>query len=191
MPTMTEMQEMVEDKVLFLMIQFEERVGNDACKYELNAPDEIRFDKTGATAGISYFNYHKGSGHLNFNPVLMTENWDHFIDSTVVHEVAHYCVSIYCGYLTSRSGRKQSHGRSWKNMMRFFGITDVQRCHTYDTSTVKRVRKVKRFSYECSCGHDHKLSTRMHNQIVRGRRRICSKCNSTVEFTGIVNMVGG
>ena len=190
MPTMNEMQEKVEDRVLALMVEFEENIDKNNCKYEMNVPEEIRFDKNGTVAGTSCFNYHRGSGHLNFNPELMEKNWDTF-DTTIIHEVAHYCVSIYWGMVVDRRGRRQSHGKAWKSMMRFFGVSDVQRCHTYDTSKIKRARKVKRFGYDCPCGEPHNVSTRMHNQITKGRTRICSLCNGDIEFNGKVQMIGG
>ena len=193
MPTMTEMQEMVEDKVVDMMILFEDKIKDVGVttKYDVKLPEEIRFDQKGTVAGISCFNYHQENGYLNFNPVLMAENWDEFFNRTVIHEVAHYCVSLYTGFITTR-GRRSIHGRSWKAMMQFLGAEDISRCHNYDTSNVARRKRVKRFEYECACGFPHPISTRLHNMIERGQTtRICSKCRGTIRYNGTMRMIGG
>jgi SprT protein len=145
-------------------------------------PDVI-FKKRGTTAGTAKFNTFSGTGTLNFNPVLMEENWDTYIERTVPHEVAHFCVSLYVGIITTRSGRRDHHGQTWKSMMSFFGVKDITRCHNYRVDNVKQKRVTKRFLYTCDCGYQHQIATPTHNKIQRrGEARICKTCNSEIKF---------
>ena len=90
------------------------------CRFECKNPDAILFSKKGTTAGSSIFNYREGIGNLNFNPIIMEDNWDKFIERTVPHEVAHWCVSLLYGRVTTRAGRRVIHGKQWKFMMDLF-----------------------------------------------------------------------
>jgi len=182
MPTMTEMKEAVETKVLEMMVKFEEEVGS-ACKYPVKLPREIKFNVKGQVAGYAYFDYLIGEGHLDFNPIIMEDNWERFIERTVPHEVAHFCVSLYVGYLTSRNGRRICHGKDWKGMMRYFGISDSTRCHSYDTSRAK-TKTQRRWEYKCECS-THMLSTTMHNKIRKGSVRVCRSCRTNVNYVGV------
>jgi len=182
MPTLTEMKSAVEDKVVDMMAKFEEEVGS-ACKYPVKLPRDINFTVKGKTAGKAYFDYAVGEGHLDFNPVIMEDNWERFIERTVPHEVAHYCVSLYVGYLTSRNGRRICHGKDWKGMMRYFGISDSTRCHSYDTSRVK-TRVQRKWEYKCDCS-THMVSTNLHNKMQRGQKRHCADCKTNVKWVGV------
>ncbi|MHA2404551.1 MAG: SprT-like domain-containing protein [Candidatus Kariarchaeaceae archaeon] len=94
------------------------------------------------------------ANEIDFNSILLMENLDVFIegqDSTVTHEFAHLVDQIV--YPNQRRGRKRSvHGRTWKSVMRAFGIRDPQRCHSFDT-TNSQVRRKARHVYSCNgCG---------------------------------------
>ncbi len=179
-----DMMQIVEDTVCDLMDKFETSFGSQ-CLYEANMPNEILFSKRGTTAGVSHFSYINRSGYLNFNLIIMRENWDKFIKRTVPHEVAHYCVSLLHGRLTSRNGRRVIHGDAWKRMMRFFGVEDSSRCHSYDVSKarVRKPKKQRRWEYKCQCD-THMVSTTIHNKIRRGSNRICVSCRSRIYHVG-------
>ena len=176
--TLLDMSAVIIRRVYELMSKFEEKYAV-SCKHDFNHP-VIKFTKKGVVAGTSSFNYDKGNGTLNFNPIIMRDNWKEF-DQTVVHEVSHYCVSLYCGSLISKNGRRVSHGTSWKNMMYFFG-KNPSRCHGYDVSRAK-TRSQRQWRYECGC-QVHLLSTTMHNKIRKGSNRVCMSCNISVKYIG-------
>jgi predicted SprT family Zn-dependent metalloprotease len=176
----TEMKSKVQDKILDLMIKFEDEVQGQT-KHKIVLPD-VKFTLTGCAAGTSTFYGDETVGVLNFNSVLMEENWEVFIETTVPHEVAHYCSDIYVGTQFTRNKRIISHGSMWKSMMRFFGVKEIKRCHSYRLDNVKQVRKTKRFLYVCEGGHEHQISTVIHNRINKGEVRVCSKCKTDITF---------
>lgn len=175
-----EMQKIVEDRICELMTKFEEVYGSK-CRYDADFPEEIRFDQGGRCAGKSCFHYGKGSGYLNFNPILMKDNWEVF-DNTVIHEVAHYCVSLAIGAIYTRAGRRVSHGVQWKRMMVFLG-GEVRRCHSYDTKNIK-TRRQRKWAYTCDCS-THQVSTTLHNKMKKGQQRVCNRCKCVIKYTGV------
>lgn len=93
--------------------------------------------------------------------------------NTVAHEVCHVIDGVVNYNL--------SHGAEWKRLMRQAGYSS-ERCHTVSTTGL-----VKRFVYECPNGcQKFKFSTRMHNNVVRGKHRHCRKCKSPITYTGII-----
>jgi SprT protein len=94
---------------------------------------------------------------------------------TVIHEVCH----AIDGYLNQR---RMSHGEGWKTAMRLAGQEPRRVVHNVSTEGL-----VKRFLYTCpnNC-HKFKMSTRMHNQIAKGQKRICVTCKNPLSFSGRV-----
>lgn len=87
---------------------------------------------------------------------------------TVIHEACHVIDSVV-------NKVHMSHGHSWKECMRKCGV-QPDRCHTVSTSGL-----VNRWTYHCpNCKQTFSLSTRFHNQIVRGRLRVCKRCNTII-----------
>ncbi len=132
----------------------------------------IKFTKRGKCAGcVSYTGDYV---EINFNMVLLRENFEDFISQTVPHEVAHFVTWIQYGHEYSKGGKRIIHGKSWKGMMTYFGVKQ-ERCHSYNTAN-STVRKIKRLSYKCGC-MTHKLTTIRHNKVLRGKASYsCSKC---------------
>lgn len=133
----------------------------------------IRFKKRGTTAGTA----HPRNG-LNFNPILLQENGQDFVDDTPGHELAHWiCYHRY-------PIRVQPHGREWKSVMRALGQNPT-RCHTFNVDNA-RVRRVARpYAYECDCYGSkgiHHLTANIHNKIQRGQVRICKRCKARIRF---------
>jgi len=176
-----EKKNIVINRVNELIEQFKQKKGSSA-KHTISFPD-VLFTIVGRVAGNCSFDNSTGTGVLNFNTVLMEENWETFIEHTVSHEVAHFCTNIYFGFIYTSSGRRQSHGKDWKNMMRFFGVKEISRCHKYRLDNVKQTRKTKRFLYECNCGYQHQIATPTHNKIrYHGQKRICKTCCDEIRF---------
>lgn len=179
--TVQEMKEIVEREVLNYIVKFEDHyVG--LTKFPIDIP-EIEFKIKGTTAGRAGLNFYNGTGSVDYNVDLMKDNFDEFMDSTVPHEVAHYCCMILYGQLR-RGSKNDYHGSKWKGLMRFFGA-DPERCHSYDVSKVKRTRTIRRWEYACGCNTEHQLSTVRHNKIQRGYKSyICKHCRETIKWTG-------
>jgi len=133
----------------------------------------ILFNLKGTTAGTA----NPKEWRLKFQPVLAANHFDDFVARTVPHEVAHlidFEINNKIGQpravTVTRSGRvrrakRSLHGESWKRVMRVFGVTDITRCHSYDTSMVKSRRGV-RFDYICNgCGKKMDLGASQHKKM--------------------------
>ena len=129
----------------------------------------IRLDLRGESAGQAI----PAKYQLRFNPVLLNENRQHFIEQTVAHEVAHLLAHELFG------PRVQAHGKEWQAIMvKVFGLP-ADRCHTYDTKRVSR----QQWIYQCQCeGKTISLSTIRHNRARRGTVYQCTRCRSPLQF---------
>jgi len=173
---LSDMKREVVNKVYTLLGDFERKTG-----IIINNVPVIEFSKRGTTAGTCEYNFQTGEGILNFNPEIMRDNFDVFIDRTVAHEVAHYITDRVYG-LIMRGSRVSHHGKEWKRTMRILGVKDIKRCHSYRVDNISR-RKTKKFQYECDCGIEHVVSTVTHNRMQRGHRSyVCVKCHSKLSF---------
>lgn len=125
----------------------------------------VTFDVRGTTGGKAFYNEWK----VAFNPVLLAENTEHFLKSTVPHEVAHLATMlVYPHALRRMPGKKRSpHGAEWASIMTALGAAP-NRCHTYDVENA-RVRNVNRTTYEyvCECGQSFNLGPKRHAKLQR------------------------
>lgn len=151
----------------------------DHYKIKMRRP-KVLFNVRGTVGG--YANYNTWT--VRFNPVLLTENVEDYLETTVPHEVAHLaCDQIYpgahnrgsdpfAGITFTRSGRmrrakREVHGPRWQSIMRVLGA-DPSRCHTYDTTNA-RVRNKTTYEYVCSsCGKEYNLGPKRHAKAQRG-----------------------
>lgn len=134
----------------------------------------ISYNLKGRTAGLAFINANK----IKLNEVLLTENFDHFLDDTIPHEIAHLVVQHFYGR------QKQAHGRVWKNVMFNIFNLNPKRCHSLDTSN-SIGRNCRKFEYKCECDTHHMISAVRHNRIAKGRQSFrCNRCKSTIKFTG-------
>ena len=127
---------------------------------------EVSFDLKGQSAGQMQL---RGKHcRLRFNPVLMTQNYEHYLEVTVAHELAHAVAALVFG-------RKiKPHGREWQLVMAMFG-QEAERCHNYDLSQTK-IRRLQRFRYRCAC-REHELTIIRHRRIQSGERDyLCRQC---------------
>ncbi|KKM61213.1 hypothetical protein LCGC14_1534020 [marine sediment metagenome] len=112
---------------------------------------EQRFDRSFQTPEISYKLRGLVAGQANsrlwrirINSILLQENTDDMLNSTVPHEVAHLIADKVYGHI-------RSHGAEWKSVMRLLGISP-NRCHRYDTTNSRVKVNVKhKFCYKCNC----------------------------------------
>lgn len=147
----------------------------------------IRYTLSGTTAGKAYYK----EWMVNFQPVLMVENWQDFLDETIAHEVSHLVCHARHGII--RQGRNRSiHGYAWKQIMRDLGY-NPQRTHSYDTSNcqsnrgrARGTRMERPFVYKCDC-QEHHLTQIQHRRMkygYRGRdyKLRCRRCKTPIEY---------
>ncbi len=97
--------------------------------------------------------------------MLFKENADAFLSDVIPHEVSHLLVWTLFGMV-------QPHGKEWQSVMRTVFNCSPDTTHQFD---VKRVTRT--FRYVCECD-SYELSTRRHNNIKRGAKYKCKKCNA-------------
>ena len=161
-------KQLVQDKVKSLIQQFNTDFSGAFFP-------EVIFTKRGKVAGC--VTYTTGVDPvINFNMTLLKENLEDFLNQTIPHEVAHFVTWIKYGHQYSTGGKRIIHGSDWKQMMQFFGVKS-ERCHSYNTAN-STVRKLKRFTYKCSC-QTHELTSIRHNKIQKGKGQYyCNKCKT-------------
>ena len=87
----------------------------------------INFNQRGKIAGTA----HLQKWELRFNPILLTENPDAFLNEVVAHEVAHLVVFKHFG-------RVRPHGREWQIIMtEVFHVTPRTTMRTNATKVFK------------------------------------------------------
>ncbi|MBL4631530.1 MAG: SprT family zinc-dependent metalloprotease [Paraglaciecola sp.] len=124
---------------------------------------KITFKQRGKIAGCARLQINE----LRFNPVLLNDNLDAFLDVVVPHEVCHLLVYRLFG-------KVRPHGCEWQNLMQKLFNLKGQTYHQMDVSKVKG----KTFNYQCECG-PIELGIRRHNKVLKGEQSyICRKCRS-------------
>lgn len=163
MEVTAEMKAKVEAK-LRECITIAERTYNTTIKFPT-----VRYDLRGTTAGWAHYS----TWSVNFNAVLMVENFESFLENTVPHEIAHlitdqvYPEAHKRGAPTMtrngvfRRGKRSPHGAEWQSVMRVLGC-EPRRTHDYDTSNA-RIRERKSYTYKCNgCGAEMQLGPKRH-----------------------------
>lgn len=92
----------------------------------------ITYDLRGRTAGMALYN----EWQIKLNSILLMENLEDMITTTVPHELAHLAVITIHG----ARGLHIHHGMGWRNVMFDFGIPP-DRCHQYDTTNSRMRRR--------------------------------------------------
>jgi len=116
---------------------------------------KVTYDLSGTTAGTADYVH----WHIKLNAGLLMRNVDTFIERTVPHELAHLITDrVYPeahrgrGFtLTSRGYKREKrevHGPKWQSVCYVLGMTDVTRCHSYDTTEAGR--KKARYEWQCT-----------------------------------------
>lgn len=127
---------------------------------------EVGFMLRGKSAGTAHLQLNK----LRFNPKLLNDNQQAFLDDVVPHEICHLLAfQLY--------DRVKPHGREWQYLMQHLYGRVPRTTHSFDTRSVEG----KTFEYFCQCGPIN-LSIRRHNKVVRGETQYrCRKCGSKLE----------
>jgi predicted SprT family Zn-dependent metalloprotease len=140
--------------------QIQARVNQLIAEYEHRHPGQkipqiqIRFDLRGRVAGQA--GYRGWNYFMRFNKDMMVNQaWDHLINDTVPHELAH----IIC----FANGSDRGHGYAWKRTCRELG-GNGERCH----SEAVVYAKGRTFVYTTSTGVTVNLSETKHRKIQQG-----------------------
>ncbi len=148
-----------------LVIQKVEQCINHASSYfkqNFRLP-KIGFKQRGKIAGCARLQ----TNELRFNPILLSDNVDAFLEEVVPHEVCHLLAYTLFG-------KVRPHGKEWQSLMLELFDLKGQTYHQMDVSKVKG----KSFNYQCECG-SIELGIRRHNKVVKGKQTyICRKCRS-------------
>ena len=122
---------------------------------------KITFNQRGKIAGCARLQ----TNELRFNPVLLADNVEAFIEVVVPHEVCHLLAYTLFG-------KVRPHGREWLNLMQTLFNLKGQTYHQMDVTKVKG----KTFNYQCECG-PIELGIRRHNKVIKGQQTyICRTC---------------
>ncbi|MFT5840014.1 MAG: SprT protein [Flavobacteriales bacterium] len=123
----------------------------------------ISFKQRGKIAGCARLQ----TNELRFNPVLLSDNIDAFLDEVVPHEVCHLLAY-------KLFGKVRPHGSEWQSLMMELFNLKAQTYHHMDVTKVKG----KMFNYQCECGLIE-LGIRRHNKVLKGQQTyICRKCKN-------------
>lgn len=126
----------------------------------------IQFSLRGKAAGSAHLQLNK----LRFNPVLLKENTQVFIDDVVPHEISHLlCYQLF--------GRVKPHGKEWQSIMHSVFKRPPRTTHQLNVESVRG----KHFGYSCQCG-EVSLSIRRHNNVMRGKTQYrCKRCMQVLQ----------
>ena len=95
---------------------------------------EVRYDITSWTGGLAYFKRNL----IRFNLILLVENEEEYIATTVPHEVAHLIAyKVWENDKTPNKKRMMPHGKIWKDVMAVLN-TPPRVTHNYDVSSIQR-----------------------------------------------------
>lgn len=148
-----------------LVIQKVEECINHASSYfaqNFKLP-KIHFNQRGKIAGCARLQLNE----LRFNPILLSDNLDAFLQEVVPHEVCHLLAY-------KLFGKVRPHGKEWQSLMLKLFNLKGQTYHQMDVTKVKG----KSFIYRCECG-PIELGIRRHNKVIKGQQTyICRKCRN-------------
>jgi SprT protein len=135
-------------------------------------PIPVQFDLRGRAAGM--YLVARGRAVIRYNPYIFARHFEHGLQVTVPHEVAHYVSDRLFGL-----ARIRPHGSEWRAVMRALGV-EPRATAQFDLSGVP-LRRQQRFSYHCGCSL-HELSSCRHNRIRRGQVAYhCRQCGGALE----------
>jgi predicted SprT family Zn-dependent metalloprotease len=139
-------------------------------RYNITMPTiQIRFDLTGRAAGMAGCQIDRytrkavpGSMYLRFNTSHMQlggKSWDHLINETVPHEVAHSVCQAFPQF-------GKNHDNGWKRVCLALG-GNGQRCYSEEDAP-EAVAKQRPFRYISTTGHTISVSPIIHRKIQAG-----------------------
>lgn len=134
----------------------------------------IHYDVHSTIGGLAKY----ATMSVHFNPILMQEDLEHYLSTTVPHEVCH--IGVYKKYQhEKKTVAPKAHGSEWKLMMWVVGAP-ARRTHEYDVEQVKRKSAV--YEYKCACKEPLTIGSRIHHNI-KNKIKIysCKKCKTVLK----------
>lgn len=161
---MTPLQSQVTERVAACIRQANQRLNK-----RMPLPS-VLFNQRGKSAGSARLQ----RWELRFNPVLLAENPQAFLEEVVPHEVAHLVTfRLY--------GKVRPHGREWQQIMSAIYGLEPRATHSFDVSSVQG----ETFLYRCQCS-DYPLTIRRHNKIQRGQTSYrCRQCGHPLIWANV------
>lgn len=117
----------------------------------------------------------KNKLQFNLTALEVEGGWNHLLNNTVPHEVAHLVQYTMPSWPKDRK-QNPPHGQYWKKVMRDFGVK-ANRCHSL---AMPKTRSQSQYTYSCRC-RTHEVSTTIHNRILKGRTYSCASCKVTLK----------
>ena len=103
---------------------------------------EIRYDIKNTDGGTATFQ----QWLIRLNLILMVENEEKFLATTVPHEAAHLIARrMYHAKLAAEGKKMRPHGKEWKEVMELFKVA-AKVTHSYDCTSIQRPHRRKRGS---------------------------------------------
>ena len=111
-----------------------------------------------------------GANILKFNLDIASQNLEHFLVTTVPHEMAHV--------LQRRAyPRSKPHGTEWVHFCKVLTGKPLPRCHNYEVVSARTTQKVS-----CNCREYQFTSVRL-GRMKRGVRYTCRDCRSVIKIS--------
>ncbi len=130
-------------------------------------PIPVLFDLRGRAAGM--YRVARRQAVIRYNPYIFARYFEHGLQTTVPHEVAHYLTDRLYGLAQVRP-----HGKEWRGVMQALGA-EPRATTCFDLSGIP-LRRQRRVAYRCDCSV-HQLSTCRHNRVAAGTARYyCRSC---------------
>lgn len=122
----------------------------------------IRFDLKGRAAGIAGYKGFERAYYLRFNTQMMTSptDWDHLINDTVPHEVAHTVCQAFPKF-------GNNHNTGWKRVCMQLGGTG-KRCYSTEDAP-EQMARLRPFTYTTTAGHTVSVTKSIHRKIQQGQ----------------------
>jgi SprT protein len=132
----------------------------------------IIFDLRGKCAGMYRRNGRERV--IRFNPWLFAKYYQHSLEQTIPHEVAHYITDCLFPFR-----RVKPHGKEWRSVMQAFGV-EAKVTGDFDLTGIP-VKQYQRIDYICGC-KTHQLSLIRHRRVQSGQAEYrCKDCRQLLK----------
>lgn len=125
----------------------------------------VIFDLRGKCAGM--YRRDNTGRQIRYNPWLFAKYYQHSLEQTVPHEVAHYITDCLWGIKSIKP-----HGKEWKSVITALGGDPVA-TGSYSLEGIP-VRQYQRFAYQCGC-KTHQLTTIRHRRVQAAQASYCCR----------------
>jgi len=158
-------------------VAFYTDLGNETFKTNMATPN-IDFSLKGRVGG----KYSPREHMVKVNMILLAENAEDYLESTIPHEVAHgFQRHIYGQYQHGR--RIMPHGYEWKRIMLTLG-KNPKRTHSYDVSNATQRTVAREFAYRCHC-KTHMFTIIRHRRAQKSQAGYrCKRCGHSLSYVG-------